>query len=43
MKAMEEQEGGIKNFALGHKTFGPQVIILLEIFVFKKETDFPSF
>ena len=25
LKAMEEQEGGIKNFALGHKTFGPQV------------------
>ena len=22
---MEEQEGGIKKFALGHKTFGPQV------------------
>ena len=22
---MDEQEGGIKNFALGHKTFGPQV------------------
>ena len=25
LKAMEEQEGGIKKFALGHKTFGPQV------------------
>jgi len=25
LKAMEEQEGGIKNFALGHKTFGPQI------------------
>ena len=25
LKAMEEQDGGIENFALGHKTFGPQV------------------
>ena len=25
LRAMDEQEGGIKNFALGHKTFGPQV------------------
>ena len=25
LKAMEEQEGGIEKFALGHKTFGPQV------------------
>ena len=25
LRALDEQEGGIKNFALGHKTFGPQV------------------
>ena len=25
LRALDDKEGGIKNFALGHKTFGPQV------------------
>ena len=27
LRAMEKTDGGIENFALGHKTFGPQVFL----------------